>query len=317
MTVSSAEPFSLLFSVYGRDRPDFLREAFASAVERQWRRPDQVILVRDGPVPQALAECIDELAAASPVSVTIVKLERNGGLGLALDTGLEASEHDIVARMDADDVALPHRFAVQMPLIEAGADIVGSGLLEFDTDPRQPVGRRIPPCEPHEIVRYARFHDPFNHPSVIYRRQAVLAAGGYQDFPLMEDYWLFARMIANGARVINLSEPLVCYRVGAGAFARRGGKQLLRSELQLQRRFYLHGFTSGTQYLRNVLVRGGYRLLPEWLRRFAYRRVIATYGERRAKSKADVPRAASACEAASDSSPAGQHRSHAEGVHER
>ncbi len=77
----------------------------------------------------------------------------------------------------------------------------------------------------------ARFRDPFNHPTVVYRRRAVVAAGGYQHLNKMEDYWLFVRMIQDGARVANLAEPLVLYRVGAGAYQRRGGTAMLRTEL--------------------------------------------------------------------------------------
>jgi hypothetical protein len=108
------------------------------------------------------------------------------------------------------------------------------------------VGRRTPPTDPEEIRRVIRFRDPFNHPTVVYRRSAVQAAGGYADMALMEDYLLFARMVEAGARPANLAEPLVCYRVGAGAYARRGGRQLLRSELAVQRRFRQLGITAGS-----------------------------------------------------------------------
>jgi glycosyltransferase involved in cell wall biosynthesis len=207
------EPFSLLVPVYDGDRPDYLHRAFRSAVHDQTVRPDQVIIVRDGPVRAELAECLDELRETSPVPVTFVPLPRNGGLGPALDRGLAASQHDVVARMDADDVAMPHRFEVELPLM-ADADIVGSGLLEFSGDTDEIVGQRVPPTGAEKIARYARMHDPFNHPTVMYRRRAVLAAGGYGDLKLMEDYALFARMLQNGARAVNVAEPLVYYRVG-------------------------------------------------------------------------------------------------------
>jgi hypothetical protein len=116
---------------------------------------------------------------------------------------------------------------------------------------------------------------------VVYRRSAVQAAGGYTHLALMEDYLLFARMVEAGARPGNLAEPLVHYRVGAGAYARRGGRQLLRSELALQRRFRELGLTTRTEYVRNVAVRGGYRLVPETLRRAAYRALIANRGAAR------------------------------------
>ena len=273
------ESFSLLLSVYDRDRPDYLRRAFRSAVDDQTVRPDQVVMVRDGPVRDELAECLDELRANSQVPVTFVPLPHNGGLGPALDRGLAASWFDVIARMDADDVAMPHRFEVELPLIQ-DADIVGAGLLEFAADTDDIVGQRIPPTDPGQIQRYARMHDPFNHPTVVYRRCAVLAAGGYGDLPLMEDYALFARMLGSGARPINVAEPLVFYRVGAEAFKRRGGTGLLRSELRLQREFRQHGFTSPAEYVRNVMVRGCYRLIPWWCRRALYRPIVAHYSER-------------------------------------
>ncbi|MGH3367537.1 MAG: glycosyltransferase [Nocardioidaceae bacterium] len=277
------EPFSLLLSVWAGDRSDDLVQAFRSTVDEQTRRPDQVVVVRDGPVGAEVAGCLDELLRTSPVETELVTLPDNLGLGPALDTGLAHCAHDVVARMDADDISLPHRFEVQLPVVESGVDIVGSGLLEFGADRRDVVGRRTPPTQPEQIAARSRFADPFNHPTVVYRAAAVRAVGGYQDLPLMEDYLLFAKMIANGARVANVAEPLVCYRVGAGAYARRGGLGLLRSELRLQRRFRELGFTTRGQYARNVVVRGGYRLVPEAVRRSAYQRLIASYGERRAR----------------------------------
>lgn len=273
-------PFSLLLPTYHADDPDHLRRAFASAVDEQTRRPDEVVLVRDGVVPPRLQKVIDELAAGAPVPVTVVALAENIGLGHALDAGLAACAHEVVARMDADDVSMPERFAVQVPLLAAGYDLVGSALLEFAEHEDDIVGLRTPPLGQDEIRTWSRFHDPFNHPTVVYRRSMVQGVGGYQDLPLMEDYWLFARMIEAGARVANVAEPLVKYRVGAGAYARRGGWQLLRSEIELQRQFRSSGFTTRGQYARNLAVRGGYRLVPESLRRLAYRRVIAPRGAR-------------------------------------
>jgi GT2 family glycosyltransferase len=271
----SGQPFSLLMSCYAGDDPGFLRDAFVSTVQHQARRPAEVVLVQDGPVPADLEKVIAELVADSPVPVQHLVMDENVGLGPALDRGLDACTHEVVARMDADDLSLPERFERQVPVVEAGADIVGSGLLEFDRSPDEVVGRRTPPTDPYEIRRVIRFRDPFNHPTVVYRKSAVQAAGGYTDMALMEDYLLFTRMVEAGARPANLAEPLVLYRVGAGAYARRGGTRLLRSELALQRRFRDLGLTSRAEYARNVAVRGGYRLVPEGIRRTAYRALIA------------------------------------------
>ena len=265
--------FSLLLPVWAGDDADQLRAAFASAVTAQTRRPDEVVIVRDGPVPDELMRCLYRLRASSPVPVVLIELSRNRGLGPALDVGLSYCSHDIVARMDADDVAMPHRFAVQLPLM-LQADIVGAGLLEFAGTMDNVVGQRTPPQGADEIASYARVHDPFNHPTVVYRRSAVVAAGGYGDLPLMEDYWLFARMLRGGAAAINVPDPLLYYRVGTAAYKRRGGRTLLRSEISLQHRLRDEGFLSRLEYRRNVAVRGSYRLIPWWARRGLYRTFV-------------------------------------------
>ena len=266
--------FSVLLPVYRRDRPDLVERAFRSTVQDQVRPPAEVVVVQDGAVGPVLASALDRLESASPVPVRRVRLSMSVGLAQALQCGLSACRHDIVARMDADDVSLPQRFARQLPLLEAGADLVGSAIAEIGEDETR-VGRlRVPPTTPQAIAREARWRSPFNHPTVVYRRSAVLAAGGYRELPLLEDYWLFTRMIAQGARTANLAEPLVLYRLTSGSYERRGGLRLLRSELGLQAHLLGEGFLTGGECVRNLAVRGGYRLAPVAVRRSAYRRVF-------------------------------------------
>jgi glycosyltransferase involved in cell wall biosynthesis len=142
------ESFSLLLPVYAGDRADHLRRSLQSSVAEQRRAPDEVVIVLDGPIGDDLREVVTAFAAAADIPVTVVPLQVNVGLGEALEAGLAACRHDIVARQDADDISLAHRFAVQLPIIEAGADIVGSGLLEFGEDESDIVGRRTPPTTP-------------------------------------------------------------------------------------------------------------------------------------------------------------------------
>ncbi len=268
------EPFSVLLPVYARDRPEFLTRAFESATVEQTLPPDEVVVVVDGPVGERLLAVIEGLGATTVSKVVLVHLPENRGLARALDVGLEHCAHEIVARADADDVNLPGRFAAQVPLVRSGVELLGSAIVEFTENEAEWGVVRSPPIDAERILTYARFHDPFNHPSVVYRKSSVRAAGGYRDLDLLEDYWLFARMIANGAVVGNVAEPLVLYRIGAGSYARRGGMRLLRSELALQNQLRREGFTSTTQYARNVALRGGYRLVPEGLRTAAYRRLV-------------------------------------------
>jgi glycosyltransferase involved in cell wall biosynthesis len=265
--------FSLLLPVYAGDKAAYFTKAFASTVIDQSRRPSDVVIVQDGPIGTELAAAVAAATRRSPVPVNHVRLPANVGLARALETGLEHCAHDVVARMDADDISLPTRFERQLAVMDTGYDLVGTGMLEFDEAGRV-LGKRIPPTDPDDIVTSARFHDPFNHPTVVYRRSVVARAGGYRELPLMEDYWLFARMIQAGALVANLPDPLVMYRVDAGAYGRRGGLTLFRSEVALQRSLLKDRFVTRRQFVRNVLVRGGYRFVPVAVRRVAYRRFI-------------------------------------------
>jgi len=276
--------FSLLLPVYGGDRADHLIRAFETSVNEQTLAPAEVVIVRDGVVSPELSTAIAHLVSTSRVPVRLVELEENRGLSRALSEGLARCSHEIVARMDADDESLPDRFEQQLrALVEDSLDLIGGGMVEFGSGSERQLGVRIPPSGAR-IGPYARFHDPFNHPTVVYRREAVQRAGGYRDdTPMMEDYSLFARMIAAGARVDNLAVPVVRYRVDEGAYKRRGGLAQLRAELRLQHELRALGFTTRVQALRNVIVRGGYRLVPLAIRRATYRRVFANGAARNRK----------------------------------
>ncbi|MDR2929416.1 MAG: glycosyltransferase [Propionibacteriaceae bacterium] len=261
--------FTLLMAVYARDDEAFVRHAFESATTAQELPPTHAVVVRDGPVGDGVARWLDEIEADP--TVTVIRLEHNGGLANALNVGLEAAPTPIVARADADDICLPQRFSLQIPLMMAGMDLVGSAIAEFTDDPRRPGAVRPVPTDQAEIERQARLICPFHHPTVVFRKPAVEAVGGYPQLRQMEDYLLWVKMLMNGAKVANVGQVLVHYRVGAGAFSRRGGATLARSEAQIQREFLAMGFITKCQYVRNRILRGPlYRHMPAWLRRIAY-----------------------------------------------
>lgn len=271
--VAESAAFSVLLPVYRGDRPAFFERALRSVTGDQTLRPDELVIVVDGPVPSGIADVLRRAEAGeltAGVVVRVVALPENVGLARALEAGLAACSHEVVARADADDVSLPERFARQVPLVVGGVDLLSSSIVEFEEDEDVRGLVRAWPSEADDIARQARLADPFNHPSVVYRRSAVTEAGGYQHLTRLEDYWLFVRMIAAGARIANVDEPLVLYRVGAGAYRRRGGWELFRSEVVLQGRMLAIGFTTPAQFVRNLLVRGLWRFVPPALRRPAY-----------------------------------------------
>ena len=103
-------PFSVLLPVYRGDRAERFRAAFASTALQQTLPPDEVVIVRDGPVGPELAAALDEVRATASPRVVVVELDENVGLAAALSAGLAACGNDVVARMDADDESMPTRF---------------------------------------------------------------------------------------------------------------------------------------------------------------------------------------------------------------
>ena len=97
------EKFSVLMSVYHKDDPTYLDTALNSLTE-QTAVPDEIVLVKDGPVSQQLEEVIDAFHKKF-CNLKIVALEKNSGLGNALNQGLKHCSHELVARMDSDDIS--------------------------------------------------------------------------------------------------------------------------------------------------------------------------------------------------------------------
>lgn len=266
--------FSLLLPVYAGDDPAYLRSAFESSVQQQTLQPSEAVIVQDGPVSAALAAELERIVESSPIPTRVLALSENGGLTVALNAGLEAVNYPVVARMDADDVSVPDRFARQWVLLEQGYDLVGTGMTEFENDPSVVSATRTPPVGAERIRDHARSHNPFNHPTMMYRTAALDRIGGYQPFGKMEDYWLGVRLISDGARVENIPDPLLNYRVGSGAFARRGGWAEAKTEWRLQRELLRMGFVTRGQYARNVVLKGAYRLMPAWVKRILFRKIV-------------------------------------------
>lgn len=280
-TIESTPPFMVLLPVYGGDDLAMFRRALASVGVEQRLAPAEILVVRDGPVPEPLEAELRRLEEESqPVSVRVLRLAEARGLAAALDAGLAACRHDIVARMDADDVSCPERFARQLPYVAAGYDIVGSAIEEIGVDESLPLAYRPVPMDEAQIAANTGFRCPFHHPSVVYRRSAVQAVGGYGDLLRMEDFWLWLRLIRAGYRGVNLPEALLRYRINTGAYHRRGGLTLLAAEFRLQWRLLRAGYISPFHWLRNVLVRCLYRLVPTAARKVGYRAAFSRRAER-------------------------------------
>lgn len=265
--------FTLLMSVYAKDCPIALEEAFTSVLKSEVK-PSEICLVLDGPVGVLINDVIERFRLS--LNINPVRLDSNVGLGRALYIGMSHCKNEWVARFDSDDICHPSRFKKQISYLNKHPeiDIIGTWIAEFENDHSNTHADRRPPANHFDIIKYAKSRNPFNHMTVMFRKSKVLEAGSYQDNYLYEDYALWVRMINNGAVTANIPEVLVYARTGNGMEIRRGGFKYACSEVSAQMGFYKSGFISELQLCKNLLVRVPVRLLPGDVRKSVYRNFL-------------------------------------------
>lgn len=262
-------------SVYKNDNPEYFKVALESILN-QTVKPDEVVLVIDGPVSQNILEVIKEVKVNNPI-FKILQLEKNMGLGIALQKGLKQCQYDYVARMDSDDISVENRFEKQLEVFICQEDIsiVGGFVDEFEKDPIKIISQRIVPLEDKDIKRFMARRNPMNHPTVMFKKRDVLEAGNYQDWHYNEDYYLWIRMSQKGCQFKNIDKVLVHMRVGEGMYNRRGGKNYFKSQVNLFDYMKQQHIISEFCYLRNIIERYiGQVLLPVSIRSRLYSKLF-------------------------------------------
>ena len=344
--------FSVIMSIYQNDVPEHLHIALESLLN-QTRRPDEIVIVGDGPVPAELEQEIERLptegsgAAGSKFKVqgsnalkrvqdsklhtdsteltdsitqtsrfnsqssiafgddchdsvnqaslltlaapiilnlqgheTVIRYlpqEKNRGLGAALAIAVEAAQYPYLARMDADDIAVPDRFEKQLRFMEQHPDVaaVGGMIEDFSSDPNHVTGRRIVPLESEDIHRYMRSRNGMNHVTVMFKKEELLRVGNYQPFHLNEDYYLWVRMIQQGCQLMNIPDVLVRVRAEKEQVDRRGGFPYFRDQYRVFKYMLNTGFISWPRFLLNICERGTVQLLmPLSVRCWFYQRFL-------------------------------------------
>jgi len=267
--------FSVLIAVYYKEQGSHLRDALMSILD-QTLVPDEIVLVKDGPLTGELDAVIEDFQNKNPGKFKIVQLPENQGLGKALRTGLTECTHEIVARMDSDDISEKNRFEKQVRLFEINPDVdlVGSWTCEFYGDRNNIIAVRKVPETHEEIVKFAKRRSPVNHVTVVFRKCSVLKAGNYMDFLWYEDYYLWVRMLLNGAKMYNVQEPLVRVRVSEERYRRRGGWKYAIQDIKFQSKLHELGFINTFRMISNIVIRTSFRLVPNGVRAKIYQNLL-------------------------------------------
>ena len=266
--------FSIVTSVYKNDKEAFVSAALDSMLVTQSVKPNEIVLVQDGHVPYELSRLLLEYKDKYGDVLNIIKLEKNGGLGNALKLGVENAKYDICARMDSDDICASDRFEKQLAYLEAHpeCDIVGGQITEFIDTPDNIVGKREVPCDNEAIYHYMRSRCALNHPTVMFKKKAVLNAGNYMDWFWNEDYYMWIRMMEQGCVFANLPDVLVNMRSGLDQYGRRGGKKYFDSEIGIKKLMLEKGMITRQEYVVNYIQRFIIQLmLPNSVRGWVFR----------------------------------------------
>lgn len=266
--------YSVLMSVYNKENPIWLKESIDSMLN-QTISPAEIVLVKDGQLTEELEKVIEDYQQGEPKLFNIVTLKENRGLGIALCKGVEACSNEIIVRMDTDDYSCPERVERQLEAMEKySADIVSCNIGEFQkTIDVVHKYKEVPETHP-EIYQYAKRRNPFNHPSVVFRKSKVLQAGNYQKVDWIEDYDLWIRMLMDGSVGYNVQQSLLLMRVNDNAYRRRGGWMYMRSMLAFNRKWKKQGWFSFKDYMirgaGNIFV----ALSPNRIRNIMYKKLL-------------------------------------------
>jgi len=269
--------FSVIMSIYKNDNPKYLRVALES-VCNQTLKPNEIVLIGDGPVPVELERIVEEIKDKNTnIEVNYYPQSINHGLGEALRLSVEKAKYNYLARMDSDDISLPDRFEKQMKCFEEdnSLSIVGGMITEFENEPSNIVDRRILPLDDKGIKKFMRSRCGVNHVTVIFKKADLMKAGNYRSDYRQEDYFLWARMMKVGCVFKNIPDIVVNVRSGRDQFARRGGRSYFRDHMAIFRYMYHEGLISFPRLVYNYIVRGAVQFMfPNWLRTIVYQKML-------------------------------------------
>ncbi len=265
--------FSVSISVYEKDNSQYFGIALES-VFKQTVKPTEVVLVVDGPIPDATSQVIEAMQERYK-NLKVFYLEKNVGHGESRKVGLENCAYELVAIMDSDDISVPDRFEKELECFEDDKDlsVVGGYIWEFEDDVKNIIGIRKVPLEDHEIKQYLKSRCPFNQVSVMFRKSHVDSVGGFMDWYCEEDYYLWIRMFLAGCKFKNLPENLVFVRMNYDYYMRRGGLRYFKSEAALQIYMYKNKVISFVRLIINISIRFIVQILiPNRLRRWVFKK---------------------------------------------
>ena len=267
-----------LFSIYSKDHPTYLFEALWSLLRGQTLPVDACVGVIEGEIGAELEAIVSEFHEVEWIRIPRTQHLSGFGLPEALNTGLDALQTDIVLKVDTDDLNAETRVSETLKAFTEHPDLVlfGSQVQEWDPDFQRCFGRRRVPTDSSTIHTYAQRRNPFNGPSVAFKRESVLGLGGYPHVGANEDYALWAAILSKDLKVQNHPEDLVFMRGGPDLVARRSSRRYRKGEVDALKAIRATGLWSGKRFLLHYVAKQVVRRLPDSWNRYIYRKLRQT-----------------------------------------
>ena len=262
---------SVIMSVYKSEKPTCLSCALKSIWNDQEVHPNEIILIKDGPLGNDLNEEIDKWVHIIGSKLIIIVNEENLGLTKSLNKGIRIASGDYIARMDSDDISLSCRFKLQKEYLDRNSDIdvVGGSIMEFDTD-HENLGIRKFPKDNDSVLNYIYKASPLAHPCVMMRRKIFDNGLSYNEaYRTSQDIALWFDVLKAGYKIGNIDDIILKFRRDGDVFKRRG-----RAKANNELKIYLKGIHSlyglGTWKYIFPLARYCFRMMPVSIVRFIY-----------------------------------------------
>lgn len=255
--------FSCLIPISHNESTKNVQECLNS-IFNQTLPPNEVIVIIDGKLNNNLKRILKRY------DLKIFELKNQKGITYALNYGLKMCKYDIVARMDSDDICAIDRFETQINLFKNNnnLELIGGQILEFDNKSYK--NKRLVPLNINEIIKYSKFRNPFNHMTIMFKKNVILNNDGYKDIPFFEDYYLWTKLLKNNINALNIDKVLVYARTDYNHIKRRGGYKYIKCIYNFEKQLYNDNYINLSTFIFNIILRCSISLLPYKIRSLFY-----------------------------------------------
>jgi glycosyltransferase involved in cell wall biosynthesis len=264
--------YSVLMPLWYKENPEYLKASIES-MARQTVPPAEIVLVRDHDIPEELTWIINEGAGDIPVKYVDAYELFGRGIGSIRAKGVENCSYELIACMDSDDISVLDRCEKQLTIFNTYPElaIVGGTIGEFSGTPEKINAYRILPQDPADIVTFAKLRNPFNAPTIMFRKSVILDVGNYDvSYKACEDYELWFRVLNSGRTGYNIQEPILYFRAGDHLIQHRAEKDNYQCYIRLKKQMKKEHFINWIDYQISVIIQRFFYYSPFFIQKLFY-----------------------------------------------